>query len=289
MLGGAGTGKTQLLAERFAWLAAHGTRAGGDPRPRRHRRDRDRPARADRGARHDALRGARASPPSATSARACCATRRSRPASTRSPRPVAPGDRLATLLERIDELPLASHDLRGNPSALLGSIVGRIDRLKDELVTAEDYAAWAATLPEETEPDRARAAREREFGAIYAAHDRMLAEAGTLDYGDLVVHAFRLLREKPHVRARLAGRYAHVLVDDFQDASFAQTLLLRLLASEHASLTVAADDDQAITRFRGASTKGIADFRADWPDATVVQLEESHRVARARARRRRAR
>ena len=148
--------------------------------------------------------------------------------------PVAPGDRLAILLERMDELPLASHDLRGNPSALLGSIVGRIDRFKDELVTAEDYAAWAATLPEDAEPDRARAAREREFAAIYAAHDRMLAEAGTLDYGDLVVHAFRLLRAKPHVRARFAGRYAHVLVDDFQDTSFAQTLLLRLLASEHA-------------------------------------------------------
>ena len=134
------------------------------------------------------------------------------------------------LLERIDELPLASHDLRGNPSALLGSIVARIDRLKDELVTAADYAAWAATLPEETDADRTRAAREREFAAIYAAHDRMLAEAGTLDFGDLVLHAFRLLREKPHVRARLAARYAHVLVDELQDANFAQTLLLRLLA-----------------------------------------------------------
>ena len=50
--------------------------------------------------------------------------------------PVAPADRLAMLLERIDELPLRHHDLRGNPSALLGSVVGRIDRLKAELVSS---------------------------------------------------------------------------------------------------------------------------------------------------------
>ena len=101
------------------------------------------------------------------------------------------------LLERIDELPLRHHDLRGNPSATLGAIVQRIDRLKDELVTADDYAAWAAALPEER-------AREREFAALYAAHERLLDEAGTLDVGDLVLHSFRLLRTQAHVRARLA-------------------------------------------------------------------------------------
>ena len=191
--------------------------------------------------------------------------------------PVTAADRLALLLERIDELPLASHDLRGNPSAVLGSIVQRIDRLKDELVTAADYAAWAATLPEDGETARARAVREREFAAIYAAHDRLLAEGGTLDAGDLVLHAFRLLRGKPDIRARLAARFHHVLVDEFQDTNFAQNLLLRLLVTDHGNLCVAADDDAAITRFRGASTKNIVDFRAEWPEARVVRLTESRR------------
>ena len=181
------------------------------------------------------------------------------------------------LLERIDELPLASHDLRGNPSALLGSIVQRIDGLKDELITAADYAAWAEKLPEDGEPARARAAREREFAAIYAAHDRMLAETGTLDFGDLVLHAFRLLRTKPHIRQRLGARFRHVLVDEFQDTNFAQNLLLRLLVAEHGNVTAAGDDDQAIFRFRGASTKNLEDFRTEWPDAAVVRLRESFR------------
>jgi DNA helicase-2/ATP-dependent DNA helicase PcrA len=191
--------------------------------------------------------------------------------------PVTPADRLAMLLERIDDLPLRHHDLRGNPSALLGSIVGRIDRLKDELVSAEDYAAWAATLPEDLDADRTRAAREREFAALFNAHDRILADAGTLDFGDLVLHAFRLLRERPHVRARLAARYRHLLVDEFQDTNFAQGLLLRLLAAEHGNVTAVGDDDQSIYRFRGASTKNLHEFRAEWPLAKVVRLEESFR------------
>ena len=207
--------------------------------------------------------------------------------------PVTAADRLALLLERIDELPLASHDLRGNPSALLGSIVQRIDGLKDELITAADYAAWAEKLPEDGEPARARAAREREFAAIYAAHDRMLAEAGTLDFGDLVLHAFRLLRTKPHIRQRLGARFRHVLVDEFQDTNFAQNLLLRLLVAEHGNVTAAGDDDQAIFRFRGASTKNLADFRTEWPGrrgrapARELPLRRAH--PRRRARRRRAR
>ena len=180
--------------------------------------------------------------------------------------PVSAADRLAILLERIEELPLRHHDLRGNPSATLGAIVQRIDRLKGELVTADDYAAWA---PE----DRPR---EREFAALYAAHERMLKEAGTLDTGDLVLRSFRMLREKAHVRARLAARHQHVLVDELQDASFAQGLLLRLLATS-GNVTAAADADQAIFRFRGAATKNIQDFRAEWPTATVVRLDHSFR------------
>src|SRR5439155_4191145 len=177
--------------------------------------------------------------------------------------PVAAPDRLAMLLERIDDLPLRHHDLRGNPSATLGAIVQRIDRLKDELISAGDYAAWAETLP-----DAARGAREREFAALYARHDALLADAGMLDFGDVVLHAFRLLRSKPHVRARLAARYRHVLIDELQDTSFAQGLLLRLLVAEHGGISAFADDDAAIHRFRGAATKNVRDFRAEWPLAT---------------------
>ncbi|HEU0023786.1 MAG TPA: UvrD-helicase domain-containing protein, partial [Thermoleophilaceae bacterium] len=104
--------------------------------------------------------------------------------------PVTPADRLALLLERIGDLSIRQHEIRGNPAPLLASFVARIDRLKDELVTAEEYRAYAEGLMGEAEhagdAARATAARELEFAGLYADHDRLLAERGALDFGDLV-------------------------------------------------------------------------------------------------------
>src|SRR5204862_6068813 len=100
---------------------------------------------------------------------------------------------------------------------------------------------------------------------------------GALDTGDLLLAALALLRERPHVRARVAARWRHVLVDDYHDLSFAQALLVTLLASEHGSVTVTGDDDQAIRRFRGAAAKNLRELAADRPDATEVRLEQGLR------------
>ena len=273
ILGGAGTGKTTVLAERFLHLVA----SGAPPESLLVLCYSTAAADALRARLEDRLEGAYEELAVTTFHGFCARLLRDEaleagldPFAT----PVSAADRLAMLLERIDELPLRHHDLRGNPSATLGAIVQRIDRLKDELASADDYATWAAALPE----DRAR---EREFAELYGAHERMLADAGALDVGDLVLHSFRLLRTHAHVRHRLAERHRHVLVDELQDASFAQGLLLRLLVAGHHRVTAAADDDQAIHRFRGAATKNVQDFRAEWPDATVVRLERSFRSPEA--------
>src|SRR3954447_508141 len=105
--------------------------------------------------------------------------------------PVTPADRLALLLERIGELTIRQHEIRGNPAPLLASFVSRIDRLKDEMVSCADYRAYAERLIDEAgESDdaaRATAARELEFARVCADHDRLLAERGALDFGDLIV------------------------------------------------------------------------------------------------------
>src|SRR3954452_2786856 len=215
VVGGAGTGKTTALVERFAFLAQ-------TERPEAILALTVGEATADalRERIEDRLAGAYEELAVTTFGGLCARLLRDEALEAGIDpfaAPVSAADRLAMLLERIDELPLRHHDLRGNPSATLGAIVRRIDRLKDELISAADYAAWAGTLP-----DDARGAREREFAELYAAHDALLADAGALDLGDLVLTAFRLLREKPHVRARLAERHRHVLVDELQDTSFAQ-------------------------------------------------------------------
>ena len=112
---------------------------------------------------------------------------------------------------------------------------------------------------------RASAARELEFARLYADHDRLLAERGALDFGDLVLRAFQLLHERPHVRERVAGRFQHVLVDEYQETNFAEGMLLRLLIEEHRQVTVVGAD---------------ARFLEELPEASVVKLERNCRSGR---------
>lgn len=188
--------------------------------------------------------------------------------------PATPADRLALLLERVDELPLTRHDLAGNPAAALARILARIDRAKDEGVSAAAWAAWAAELPD----DAAGAEREREFAALYAVHDRMLAERGALDTGDLVLRAHALLVEQPHVRARVSERYRQVLVDDHQDLTRAQARLVGGLVAEHGGLTVTVDPRQRLDPTAAGPLRNLETLRALWPELTELPLGPSLRV-----------
>ena len=271
IVAGAGTGKTRTLVARFAWLVGQGvspeailvltfSNPAADELRGRLEAEIERP--------YEEL--------SVSTFHGFCARllRDEAAAAGLDPftEPVTPADRLALLLEHVDELPLRWHDLQGNPAALLASFIERFDRLKDELVTPDEYGRWAATLGEGE-----RAEREREFAEAYAAHERILAEAGALDFGDLVLRAQRLIRDSGRARERLAARFRHVLVDEFQDTNHAQRALLDLLGGRRANVTVVGDDDQAIYRFRGASTKNLLDFRRRHPEAHVVALEQSFR------------
>ena len=196
--------------------------------------------------------------------------------------PVSAADRLALLLERIDDLPLRRHEIRGNPAPLLAGFVERIDRLKDEMVRFQDFRRWAEArvAAAESDDERTHAERELEFAQVYVAHDRLLTQAGALDMGDLTLHAFRLLHEKPHVRARLASRFPFVLADGYQDLTYAQSAVTRLLTQQRRELTVAGNDDEAIRRTRGRAAKNLRDFSLEHPDATTVVLGKSHRVSK---------
>ncbi len=186
---------------------------------------------------------------------------------------LSPADRLAMLLERVDELTLRLHDFRGDPGALLAQVLGRIDAMKKSLVDVERFAAWAAELPD----DDPAAGREREFAEVFRAHDRMLREQGALDHGDLVLLSLELLR-RPHVRARVCRRVAHVLVDDAQDLAPGPLQLVLALASEHRGLTAAGDPLSEISTARGAAGTSLLDVADRLPDATTIRLDGSLRA-----------
>ncbi len=99
------------------------------------------------------------------------------------------------------------------------------------------------------------AARQLELARAYARYQALLGEAGFIDFGDQVALALRLLRESPAARREVQRRFRYVLVDEFQDTNRAQAELVELIAEPHRNVTVVGDDDQSIYRFRGAATE----------------------------------
>jgi len=283
VVGGAGTGKTHVLTRRFGWLVEQGVKAESVLAIALSRQAANRM----RGALEELV-----DPPyeelySGTFHSLCARLLRDEaleagldPAFV----PVTPADRVALLLDRIPELQLRHHEIRGNPAPLLASFVSRIDRLKEEMISPQEIRSHAertvAEAHDADDAERARGAREVEFAGVYADHDRLLSERGALDFGDLLLRAFRLLHEKPQVRERVTSRFRYVLVDEHQDTSFAQGMVLALLCEKGRQITVAGDPRQSIHRFRGASEKNLHDFREAFPEAEVVALEESRRCRR---------
>jgi DNA helicase II / ATP-dependent DNA helicase PcrA len=263
---GAGTGKTQTVVSRFVWLVGQGV-----PAERILALTFSAPAAAEMRERLEAVLESPYEELHVETFRSFCLRLLQDEALEAGVdpflSPVTPADRLALLLERIDDLSLREHEIRGNPAPLLASFVARIDRLKDEMISAEEYLAYAEGALAAADNDAARtgAARELEFARLYADHDRLLAERGALDFGDLVLRAFQLLHERPHVRERVAGRFQHVLVDEYDDTNFAQGMLLRLLIDEQRQVTLVGADDR---------------FREELPEAKVVKLERSCRSGR---------
>ena len=96
------------------------------------------------------------------------------------------------------------------------------------------------------------AQRQVDLAGAYAAYQRLLADAGCIDFGDQVALAVRLLEEHPAVRRAVRDRYRYVLVDEFQDTDPAQLRLLEALVGPRGSVTIVGDDDQAIYGFRGS-------------------------------------
>jgi ATP-dependent DNA helicase UvrD/PcrA len=158
---------------------------------------------------------------------------------------LSPAERLAMLLDRIDELPLRRHEIRGNPAGLLSRIIDRIDALKSAGVTAEQFRRWSEEQAGGSASERDSAAREREFAEIYELHDSMLRAAGAMDDTDAVLQLTRLLSERPALAEAVSERFPHLIVDEAEDACPAERSLVDALARGAETVVISCDDEQA--------------------------------------------
>src|ERR687887_451775 len=168
--------------------------------------------------------------------------------------------------DRLFELPLQHYRPLGDPTRHLQALITLISRCKDEDISPEEYLAHAERLGREaaSAPDyeeaRERAAQQRELAATYAKYQELMAQEGSVDFGDQIVLVLRLLRARPYVLGGYQRRFKYILVDEFQDTNHAQFELVKLLATRHGNVAVVGDEDQAIYRFRGAAISNILGF-----------------------------
>ncbi len=130
-------------------------------------------------------------------------------------------------------------------------------------------------------PDKAASLAEndrQELAAIaWPRYQQHLRSHGAVDFDDLLLLVEELFGSLPDVRHMEAALFDHILIDEYQDTNASQYRIIRALAEKHRNLCVVGDDDQSIYGFRGAEVRHILNFRKDWPDAKVVNLEENYR------------
>jgi DNA helicase-2/ATP-dependent DNA helicase PcrA len=150
---------------------------------------------------------------------------------------LGPAERLAMLLDRLDQLPLRRHEIRGNPTGLLARLLARIDRLKADRVgpTRLEQRAREKEGENPDEATREEVRRELEFAELYTTHDRILAGAGSLDRGDVFLALDCLLAERPDTRRQIADRFQYLMVDELEEATKAQWAILEALATDNSN------------------------------------------------------
>ena len=112
---------------------------------------------------------------------------------------------------------------------------------------------------------------------IYAAYQEMCDRAGLVDFAEILLRSFELLKNNAQVRGHYQQRFRHILVDEFQDTNTIQYQWLRLLAGDHARVMIVGDDDQSIYGWRGAKVENIQQFLKDFPSPETIRLEQNYR------------
>jgi DNA helicase-2/ATP-dependent DNA helicase PcrA len=193
------------------------------------------------------------------------------------------------LRKRIHELHLEHYVRAANVSQFLNDLLGFLSRCHDELVTPEKYTEYVAQLERGELPvprvakskdqlsDAEVIGRCQEIARVFATTERWLRDENLGTFGHMITRAHEMLTSDEALLAAEQARSRFILVDEFQDANFAQIKILATLAGAEANVFGVGDPDQAIYRFRGASSAAFQLFRRHFPQAKLVVLGNNRR------------
>ncbi len=168
-------------------------------------------------------------------------------------------DALDSVKEAMSVLNLASQKL--SPSAIRYTISGA----KNELINELEYPQYARGYFQET------------VAKVYIEYQKILKQNSALDFDDLLIEALRLFQATPQILANYQNLFKYILVDEYQDTNAPQYQFIKLLARKNRNLCVVGDAAQAIYGFRGADFRNIVNFKKDYPQAKIFNLEQNYR------------
>ncbi len=149
------------------------------------------------------------------------------------------------------------------------SLGGLISSAKNELIDPQTYAGMASS------PAQKEAAR------VYPLYQKSLKEAAALDFDDLIAKTVAMLEKHPQVRQKWQQQFRYIMIDEYQDTNSAQYKLIKLLVGPEKNIAVVGDDWQSIYSWRGADFRNILNFERDYPNCTVIKLEQNYRSTKA--------
>jgi len=189
--------------------------------------------------------------------------------------------------EHLFEFPFQFYRPLGTPTKFINAILTLYSRAKDEDINPQEYLDFVKTLEKQHLEDpndeelSEKLQQQCELAAGYQQLRQLMAKEGKVDFGDQVTLILNLFREHSQILYGFQKKYKYILIDEFQDTNYAQFQIVKLLAGERANMTVVADDDQSIYKFRGAAISNILGFKKEYPQAKLVVLTKNYRCTQA--------
>ncbi|HVV06952.1 MAG TPA: UvrD-helicase domain-containing protein [Puia sp.] len=150
-------------------------------------------------------------------------------------------------------------------------VYNRISQAKNSLVGPTEYANDYHIQQEDMRANRPAIAQ------IYAAYAARCFKNGAMDFDDLLIKMYELLKSHPESLHKFQHKFKYILIDEYQDTNPAQYEIIKLLGAAHENVCVVGDDAQSIYSFRGATIENILQFQKDYDDVKVVKLEQNYR------------
>ena len=183
--------------------------------------------------------------------------------------------------QNLDKFNLDYYKPLGRPTKFIQALISHFSRCKDQGIYPEDYLKHSESLKTNLTdlPENRETERIKEVVDAYYFYQKLLLENNFLDFGDLINYCLKLFQKRPLILEKYRKKFKYILIDEFQDTNWAQYELAKILAAPENNLTVSADDDQSIYKWRGASFNNIIQFRKDFPAAKEISLIKNYRSA----------